>query len=203
MSHNLVLLDFSVHKGNMIIIFDPCAHRFSIISAAVIKLGEDLGWMHCTHDLPTRTLLEPSTLIPALLEFRQRLYQLSTLFRPYASPSKRIWSRLWHAVTKSFSKRRDVAGVKDLGQPRTRFLCYSQDVLPLFITEASSVRDRDVTRPNGRPTKPAHPASASVSIVLASKYGVSSAQKHLSKRLRLSNRADIDFTTNFRLRLYC
>jgi hypothetical protein len=72
-----------------------------------------------------------------------------TLFHPHASPSKRIWLRLWHAVTKFFSKRRDVAGVKDLGQLRTRFLCYSQDVLPLFITEASSVRDQDVARPNG------------------------------------------------------
>jgi hypothetical protein len=87
---------------------------------------------------------------------------------PHASPSLRIRSRLWRAVMKTFSKRSDVAGVKDPGSRKQDSCATHRMSAPLLITGTSSVRDRDV---NGRLTRPAHSASASASIVPNYKHG--------------------------------
>ncbi|KAG2052686.1 hypothetical protein BDR06DRAFT_997457 [Suillus hirtellus] len=114
---------------------------------------------------------------------------------PRASPSKRIWSRLRHAVIRTFSKRGDVAGVKDSGGRERGSRATHRMFASLLVAEASSVCDQDTTRPSRRLTKPARPATASV--ILDSKRNVSSPQKRISKRSRPWNRADINFATIF------
>jgi hypothetical protein len=47
------------------------------------RQGKDLDWTSGTHNFSTRTLLEPSTLVPTLIEFRTlSKHQSSTLFHP-------------------------------------------------------------------------------------------------------------------------
>lgn len=99
-----------------------------------------------------------------------------------------------------FSKS-DVAGIEDSGSCEQGSRAIRRMSVPLLITGASSVRDRNVTMLNRQFSKPGHPASASASIVADSKHGASLPQKCLSKRSRLSNRTDIDFATVFLLLL--
>ncbi|KAG1799028.1 uncharacterized protein HD556DRAFT_168804 [Suillus plorans] len=203
-SHDLDLSYFPACKCNTIITFGSCAHRSSNISAAVTeKGGKRLGLdaleaqlsntdparnvdsRPCTSGISTANSIEAPIIdtVP------------SRPSAPRASPSKRIWSRLRHAVIGTFSKRSDVAGVKDSGGreqgPRATHRMFAS----LLVAEASSVRDQDTTRQSRRLTKPAHPATASV--VLDSKHSVSSPQKRISKRSHPSNRADINFATIF------
>ncbi|KAG1902678.1 uncharacterized protein F5891DRAFT_1022892 [Suillus fuscotomentosus] len=201
-SHDLDLSDFPACECNTIITFGSCAHRSFNISAAVTeKGGKRLGLLDtldaqlsntdparnvdshpCTSGISTVNSIEASIIdtVP------------SRPGAPRASPLKRIWSRLRHAVIGTFSKRSDVAGVKDSrgreqGSRATRRMFAS-----LLIAEASSARDQDAIRQSKRLTKPARRATASV--VLDSKP---SPQKRISKRSRPSNRTDINFATIF------
>ncbi|KAG1783387.1 hypothetical protein EV702DRAFT_257136 [Suillus placidus] len=200
-SYNPDLSDFPAYKGNTMIAFDSCAHRSSNISTAVIEKGEKrLGPDALEAQLSNKDQARTVNSRPCTSEISAANSPIvdTVPSRPSASrasPSKRIWSRLRHAVTKTFSKRSDVARVEDSGDREQGSRAAHRMSAPLLTTEASSVRDQDVTRPNRRLTKPARPASAS--IIPDSKRGISSPQKRLSKRSRLSNRTDIDFATIF------
>ncbi|KAG1879629.1 hypothetical protein C8R48DRAFT_686459 [Suillus tomentosus] len=203
-SHDLDLSDFPACKCNTIITFGSCAHRSSNISAAVTeKGGKRLGLdtldaqlsntdsarnvdsRPCTSGISTANSIEAPIIdiVP------------TRAGAPRASPSKRIWSRLRHAVIGTFSKRGDVAGVKDSGGREQGSRATHRMFASLLVSEASSVRDQDTTRPSRRLTKPARPATASV--ILDSKRNVSSPQKRIPKRSRPWNRADINFATIF------
>ncbi|KAG2337304.1 hypothetical protein BDR05DRAFT_796149 [Suillus weaverae] len=203
-SYNPDLSDFPAYKGNTMIVFDSCTHRSSNISTAVTekggkRLGPDALDAQLSNKDPARTVNSRPCTSGISATNSIKLPIVDTVpFRPSASrasPLKRIWSRLWHAVTKTFSKRSDVAGVEDSGDREQGSRATHRMSAPLLTTEASSVRDQDVTRPNRRLTKPARPTSAS--IIPDSKRGVSSPEKHLSNRSRLSNRTGIDFATIF------
>ncbi|KIK39885.1 hypothetical protein CY34DRAFT_297743 [Suillus luteus UH-Slu-Lm8-n1] len=64
--------------------------------------------------------------------------------------SKRIWSRIQHAVTKTFSKKSDSVSVGDAGGHERSSRASHKMSGSLPTTGASSVRDQDVTRPSRR-----------------------------------------------------
>ncbi|KAG2106997.1 uncharacterized protein F5147DRAFT_837601 [Suillus discolor] len=148
-SHDLDLSDFPACKCNTIITFGSCAHRSSNISATVTeKGGKRLGLdaldaqlsntdparnvdsRPCTSGISTANSIEAPIIdtVP------------SRLGAPRTSPSKRIWSRLRHAVIGTFSNVKDSGG-REQGSRATHRMFASH-----LVAEASSVRDQDPTR---------------------------------------------------------
>jgi hypothetical protein len=158
-SHDLHLSDFPAYTGNMIFAFDPHARRSSNVSATLTdKADKRLGLdAQLSNEDRARTI--NSCPFTSGISTTNSINASIVATAPRPIPLNRIWSRLQHVVTKTFSKKSDLMGVEDPGGHERGSRASHRMSGPLPTTGASSVRDQDITRPSRRLSNPARLAS--------------------------------------------
>jgi hypothetical protein len=141
-SYDIDFLYFPPYESSTTIMFDSCTHRSpaTVAEKRGKRLGLDVSDAQLANKDPARTA--NSIKAPMVDDISSRPGA------PRASPLKQLWSRLRHAVTRTFSKRSDVADIEDSRGREQGSRATHRMSTPLLITGTSSVRDPNVTRPN-------------------------------------------------------
>ncbi|KAG1719228.1 hypothetical protein EDD22DRAFT_940142, partial [Suillus occidentalis] len=107
LSHDLHLSDSPTYIGNMTFTFDSHARRSSNVSAIVTEKAEKRLGLDAQLSNEDRARTVSSRPFTSAISTANSINAPIVDIAPRPIPSKRIWSRIQHTVTKTFSKRSD------------------------------------------------------------------------------------------------